>query len=89
MAAWESVDEGKTWARKAVLTSNSSRNHSYARRPSVMHPGFVALWADGNADTMSVSKLYFSDAAGSVYELPYDMKQNFQKPKKLLVKEVR
>jgi hypothetical protein len=87
MATWVSNDEGKTWVRKALLTSNSSRNHAYARRPSVMHPGFVALWADGNTDSMSISKLYFSDASGSVYELPYEMKNNFEKPKKLALKK--
>ena len=63
-----------------MLTSNSNRNHSYARRPSVTHPDFVAFWADGNADTLSVSKLFFTDSTGSVYELPYDMKQEFQRP---------
>jgi hypothetical protein len=80
MAVWESRDKGYTWRKKRVLTSNSNRNHSYARRPSVVHPEFLAFWADGNADTMSVSKLFFTDSTGSVYELPYDMKQEFQRP---------
>jgi hypothetical protein len=80
MAVWESRDKGYTWRKKRVLTSKSIRNHSYARRPSVMHPDFIAFWADGNADTLSVSKLFFTDSAGAVYELPYDMKQDFQRP---------
>ncbi|RYY19143.1 MAG: hypothetical protein EOO04_22620 [Chitinophagaceae bacterium] len=80
MVVWESRDKGYTWQRKRVLTSNSTRNHSYARRPSVMHPDFVALWADGNADSMSISKLFFTDSKGAVYELPYEMKADFQRP---------
>jgi hypothetical protein len=67
-----------------MLTSNSSRNHSYARRPLNVHPDFYALWADGNADKLSESKLYFCNEKGDkVWMLPYDMKQDIEKPVKL------
>ena len=83
MALWESRDEGKTWTRKKVLTSGSSRNHSYARRPLNAHPGFYSFWADGNADEFSESRLYFCNKKGEVFMLPYDMKKDIEKPVKL------
>ncbi len=87
MAMWESKDMGITWSKTKDLTVGSTRNHSYARRPSVIHPEFYSFWADGNADKFSESKLYFSDAGGDVYALPYDMKKDFVKPVKLPVKK--
>jgi BNR repeat-containing family member len=80
MAMWRSTDNGATWIKQAQLTQNSNRNHSYARRPSVMNPGFTAFWADGNADSLSISHLYFSDEAGKVYQLPYDMRAAMEQP---------
>src|SRR5690606_151929 len=49
MVMWLSRDLGETWQRKKQLTANSERNHTYARRPVNAHPGFYALWADGDA----------------------------------------
>jgi hypothetical protein len=84
MALWESMDEGKNWKRKIMLTSHSSRNHSYARRPLNVHPDFYALWADGNADKLSESQLYFCNEKGDkVWMLPYHMKEDIEKPVKL------
>ncbi len=81
MAIWESKDEGKTWTKKKELTVNSQRNHSYARRPLNAHPDFYSFWADGDADKLSISKLYFCNESGDkVWELPYDMESDFQKP---------
>jgi hypothetical protein len=81
MAIWESKDEGKSWTKKNNLTANSERNHSYARRPLNAHPDFYSFWADGDADKLSISKLYFCNKAGDkVWELPYDMESDFQKP---------
>ena len=80
MALWESMDAGKTWKKTKLLTSNSSRNHSYARRPVNAHPGFYALWADGNADQFSQSHLYFCNKKGEVMMLPYVMKNDFETP---------
>jgi hypothetical protein len=58
MVLWKSDDSGTTW-HELPLTHKSVRNHSYARRPLNAHPGFYAIWADGNADTLSASVLYF------------------------------
>ena len=80
MVMWQSADNGQTWNMTKQLTASGSRNHSYARRPSLMHPGFIAFWADGNADSLSVSRLYFSDVKGTVYGLPYDMKGAYARP---------
>lgn len=84
MALWESTDEGKNWLKIRNITKNSPRNHSYARRPVNAHPDFYALWADGNADQFSESKLYFSNKNGNkVWNLPYDMTDDFAKPKRV------
>ena len=80
MALWQSDNEGMNWKMKKQLTSNSKRNHSYARRPVAAHKDFYSFWADGNADTFSESKLYFSNRNGDVYALPYTMTNAFEKP---------
>jgi hypothetical protein len=80
MAMWISYDEGITWKRTNMLTSNSTRNHSYARRPVNAHDDFYSLWADGNANEFSESKLYFCNKKGEVWMLPYTMKKDFEKP---------
>ena len=66
-----------------MLTTNSIRNHSYARRPLNAHKDFYALWADGHADKISESQLYFSDKKGKVFILPYNMIKDFEKPVEL------
>lgn len=71
MVMWTSTDAGATWTRRKQLTANSPRNHTYARRPQHAHPGFYALWADGNARARSESRLYFTDRDGNaVWRLP-------------------
>lgn len=81
MAVWESTDMGRSWAKLRDITTRSIRNHSYARRPVNAHKDFYALWADGNADTFSESRLYFTNKAGDkVWELPYEMKDEFAVP---------
>ncbi len=84
MALWESKDEGKTWTKTRNITSHSERNQSYARRPLNANPDFYSFWADGNADQLSESRLYFCNRAGDqVWMLPYDMKEEFAKPEKV------
>ena len=84
MALWESKDEGKTWTKIRNITSHSERNQSYARRPLNANNEFYAFWADGNADQLSESKLYFCNKTGDkVWVLPYDMKDEFAKPGKV------
>ncbi|MEJ7768755.1 MAG: hypothetical protein WKF89_13135 [Chitinophagaceae bacterium] len=78
---WQSRDEGTTWIKTQQLTANSIRNQSYARRPLEAHPDFYSLWADGNADKMSRSALYFCNKKGDkVWMLPYLMKKDFEQP---------
>jgi hypothetical protein len=84
MALWESPDEGVHWNKIRSLTHNSARNHSYARRPLHLRPDFYAFWADGNADQLSESKLYFTNQKGDkTWILPYDMTEEFAKPELL------
>jgi hypothetical protein len=83
MALWESKDGGKQWTTTRQLTQNSQRNHSYARRPFHAHPDFYAFWADGNTDTFSESHLYFCNQQGDVFELPYNMSNDFERPMQL------
>jgi len=87
MAMWTSSDEGVTWKKIHMLTTNSLRNNSYARRPLHANDEFYALWADGDADKLSESHLYFSDKTGEkVFELPYNMKSDFEAPRPLMSK---
>lgn len=83
MALWESKDGGKTWQKKQQLTQHSTRNHSYARRPLHAHPDFYAFWADGDADKLSPSVLYFANKKGQVWKLPYNMEKETEKPVRL------
>ena len=81
MALWRSKDEGKSWVKVRNVTKNSLFNHSYARRPVNAHDDFYAFWADGDADHMSESKLYFTNRKGNkVWLLPYDMDTEFATP---------
>jgi len=88
MAVWESRDEGRHWHRVRLLTGGSARNHAYARRPLGAHPAFQALWADGDADRLSMSYLYMTDRRGRVFRLPYDMRGPFEKPVRVIRKRV-
>ncbi len=84
MALWESYNEGVDWKKIRMITQGSSRNHSYTRRPLNAHNDFYAFWADGDADKLSESKLYFSNKKGDkVRVLPYNMEQDFQMPELL------
>lgn len=81
MALWESRDEGITWKKIRYITEESVRNNSYARRPLNARKDFYAFWADGDADKLSESHLYFTNKKGDkVWELPYEMKNDMEKP---------
>ncbi|ERM80927.1 hypothetical protein P872_12085 [Rhodonellum psychrophilum GCM71 = DSM 17998] len=84
MVLWKSSDQGKSWKAK-VLTDNSTYNHSYARRPVGVQEDFYAFWADGHGREPSVSRLYFSDKKGKVYQLPLSMDAEFAKPLRVKV----
>ena len=78
---WTSKDQGTTWAKQRAVTSDSPRNHSYARRPRNAHSDFYTYWADGDADKLSESHLYFTNKAGDkAWSLPYDMTGDFAAP---------
>ena len=80
MVMWRSRDKGQTWKRVRTLTHDSPRNHGYARRPLHADPDFYAFWADGNPDALSISYLYFCNAKGDVFRMPYTMNAEWQKP---------
>jgi hypothetical protein len=74
---WTSTDQGATWAKRREVTAQSPRNHSYVRRPRSAHPDFYAYWADGDADKLSESHLYFTNRDGDkVTPLPYSMQED-------------
>ncbi|HJN12068.1 MAG TPA: BNR-4 repeat-containing protein [Pirellulaceae bacterium] len=78
---WISQDEGATWQKTARLTPDSQFNHSYVRQPVHAHADFYAFWADGNAEAVSPSSLYFTDKHGSgVWRLPSRMDTDLAKP---------
>ncbi|MFT3935197.1 MAG: BNR-4 repeat-containing protein [Chitinophagaceae bacterium] len=80
IALWQSKDAGNSWQKIKQLTQNSTRNHSYVRRPLNAHPDFYGFWADGNPDSLSVSQLYFCNKKGEVWQLPYTMQTTTVKP---------
>lgn len=81
IALWESTDAGVTWTKTRDLTAGSTRNHGYVRHPVDAHPDFYAYWADGNADMLSRSYLYFASRDGRrVFRLPYDMQTDYAAP---------
>ena len=81
MVMWTSTDEGATWKKVKQLTHDTSRNHTYARRPLSAHPEFYALWADGNGREPSDSCVYFTNQRGDhVWRLPAKMDAEFVRP---------
>jgi hypothetical protein len=81
MCLWISQNQGRTWTMKKQMTSQSPRNHNYARRPLNGRDPFFAFWADGDTAKFPESHLYFCDASGEhVWQLPYDMTNSVAKP---------
>ncbi len=80
---WRSRDHGRTWQKEAVLTSGSTNNHTYMRRPWNAHDGFYCFWADGNPDKLSRSYLYFCTREGQVWRMPYNMDSEWASPEKM------
>lgn len=84
MVLWKSSNQGKTWKSK-TMTSQSERNHSYARRPVQVHKDFYAFWADGHGRKHDISRLYFANKKGHVFQLPDVMDTDVAKPIRLKV----
>lgn len=82
LAIWKSTDKGKTWIKEKQLTENSKMSHSYVRKPVNYKAPFCFFWADGDSHQFSKSELYFGDFEGNIWKLPYEMKEQFQKPVK-------
>ena len=81
MALWTSRDQGRTWKKDHDITTGSRLNHAYARRPVNARPDFYAFWADGNPDSFSPSRIYFTNRSGDiVWRLPERMKGTLAKP---------
>jgi hypothetical protein len=81
MVVWESKDVGASWSIALRVTSDSPRNHNYARRPVHAKDPFYCFWADGDPTKLSISHLYFADSSGEhVRELPFDMDSEWATP---------
>lgn len=83
VAMWVSEDRGVTWTKACQMTSRSTRNHTYVRRPVNAHPDFYALWADGHARQVSGSNLYFCNRKGDVMLLPHVINEEPCQPTQL------
>ena len=82
IAIWTSTDKGVSWKKDRDITHNSETNNSYVRRPVQFKAPFCYFWANGNPDKFSISELFFGDFEGNVWKLPYEMKNDFEKPLK-------
>jgi len=78
-----SRNSGKTWKKERLYTKDSPRNHGFVRRSVKAQDPFYAYWADGNTERLAISYLYFADSKGNVYRLPYNMKEEWEKPEKM------
>lgn len=83
LAIWVSNDSGQTWAKERQLTENSKMSHSYVRKPVNYKAPFCFFWANGHSHEFSKSELFFGDFDGNIWRLPYDMKDDYEKPVKV------
>lgn len=83
VSVWISKNKGKKWSQDRIITKNSKNSHAYIRRPVNFKSPFCFFWADGNSHEFSKSELYFGDFDGSVWKLPYEMNDDFEKPEKI------
>jgi hypothetical protein len=80
LEVWSSKNRGVSWRKVKTLTHNSKFSHSYIRRPVDYRTPFCFFWADGHSHEFSKSELYFGDFDGNVWKLPYEMKEDYEKP---------
>ncbi|GAB5562371.1 MAG: BNR-4 repeat-containing protein [Synoicihabitans sp.] len=76
---YSSADQGKNWQLEQRITRDSPRNHGYVRRPENAVDPFWYFWADGNPDTLSISRLYIGDSTGRYRALPVVMAESRMK----------
>lgn len=79
---YETINKGVTWKRNQI-TKNSIRNHNYIRKSVGGKDPFLYFWSDGNPLEFSKSQMYFGDSKGQIWQLPFDMKGDNEKPVKL------
>ena len=77
---WESGDRGNSWSKMKEVTSGSTYNNSYIRRPVSYQSPFCFFWADGHPHHFSPSRLYFGDFDGHVWQLPSQMEEEWEPP---------
>jgi len=80
---WTSKERGVKWHKERRVTTSKRFNNAYIRRPIHFKAPFCFFWSDGDAHHFSKSQLYFGDFKGNVWQLPYEMKHDFEKPIKL------
>lgn len=80
---WHSRNQGKKWKLLKAVTRSSELNHAYVRSAIDGIAPFQFFWADGNPDIFSSSHLYFGDLEGNIWQLPYSMTQEEEKPQKI------
>ena len=83
MGSWISNDRGATWTMTRQMTTNSTMNHTFVRRPVNAQPDFYGFWADGHGRQPSTSSLYFCNREGDVFRLPQQMVGDFAKPERI------
>lgn len=80
---WKSVDQGHHWTRARTITSGSTYNQTYMRRPWYTNDAFYSFWADGDPDHFTISHLYFCNRAGDAYRMPYNMVSEWAYPESI------
>ena len=80
ISQWISRDGGATWNKEFQLTRESDVNQCFPRRTVDASPEFYAIWAEGNGRRPSSSEIRFSTKDGAVYELPREMKEDWEAP---------
>lgn len=83
IAIWQSSNQGESWTKQKAVTSNSELSHAYVRRPVNFKNPFCFFWADGDSHTFSKSSLYFGNFKGGIWQLPYNMEKDYEKPVKI------
>lgn len=76
---WASKNNGAKWHKTKIVTQQSIFNNAYVRRPLNFKAPFCFFWSDGDAHNFSKSQLYFGDFRGNVWQLPYEMKSDYEK----------
>ena len=80
LAIWQSTNNGEIWKKIKTITDSSEFSHSYVRKPVNFKSPFCFFWANGHSHNFSTSKLFFGDFEGNIWQLPYSMVKDYEKP---------